>query len=107
MKFRRLYWTTEQTASNGASTLTGIYTSIPDLIEIGLQWVDGVPHRDGLRVSLWQLDVCGQPLGQWSSPEFADMSADLAKFVESDGFNAQDCEGLAQQLRAFCANATI
>jgi hypothetical protein len=103
MKFRRLYWAVEQTASNGASTLTGVYTSIPDLIEIGMKWADGIPHRDGFRVSLVQLDVCGAPLGRWTSPEFANMKEELAAFVTSDDFNPQECEGLVDQLRAFCS----
>ena len=103
MKFRKLYWTTEQTAACGCSTLTGIFTSIPDLSEIGLNWVDGVTYRDGFRISLFRLDSSGLPLGKWSSPEFSGMKEDLAKFVASDDFNPQECEGLVDSLKAFSA----
>ncbi|MES1227659.1 MAG: hypothetical protein ABUL72_03255 [Armatimonadota bacterium] len=103
MKFRKLYWTTEQTNECGCSTLTGIFTSIPALTEVGLKWVDGIPHHDGFRVSLFQLDSCGKPLGQWSSPAFEGMKDDLKKFESTDDFNPQDCALLVDNLKSFAS----
>lgn len=100
MKFRNLHWATEQVSASG-STLTGVFTSIPDLVHHGLRWLDEVPHREGFRVSLVQLDSPKLPLGTWSSPNFEGMSDELRGYVASDGFNPQETEELIDRLRDF------
>ncbi len=40
MMFRRLYWVVEEVDTSGRSQVTGVYTSIQDLIKHGLSGVD-------------------------------------------------------------------
>lgn len=100
MKFRNLHWATEQVSATG-STLTGVFTSIPDLVHHGLRWIEAVPHRQGFRVSLVQLDSPNLPLGSWMSPDFEGMTEQLRDYVASDGFNPQETEELVGLLREF------
>ena len=100
MKFRRIYWVTEQLDECGCSQVTGVYTSIPDLVERGIQWREGCSKRDGFRLTLVQLDSARLPLGVWSSPDFEDIASDLETFVKSEELTAQDCELLVSNLRS-------
>lgn len=101
MKFRKIYWVTEQLAHNGQSQVAGVFTSIHDLMTRGIQWMDQIPHKDSFRLNLTQLDSDRPPLGTWSSPDFSGIEADLQEFVNSDEMNAQEVEALASELRAF------
>ncbi len=101
MKFRRIYWVTEQLGRQGHSHVAGVYTSVHDLIERGLVYMDGLDSGGGLRVSLVQLDSATRPLGTWVSPDFAGLEEDLREFVQSQELSAQECESLASSLRAF------
>lgn len=98
--FRRLYWIVEQVGSDGKSRVTGVYTSIPDLVERGLQWSDDV-HGTGLRVSLVKPDTFNAPLGCWTGPEFPGMVEDLRSFVASHEITEEELNTLSSSLFAF------
>ena len=78
--FRRLYWVKEIVESNGASTVIGVYTSIPDLIEHGL----GREDDQKVRLSLFQLDRANGCLGVWTCSDLEHMEQDLQKFIKTD-----------------------
>lgn len=102
MKFRRLYWVTEQLDENGNSEVVGVYTSIYDLTSKGLRWDDECKGRAGFRVSLVKLDSQAKPLGCWQGPEFANIVEDLQPFVDTTEFDGPAVEKLAVDLRNFC-----
>lgn len=101
MKFRKIYWVTEQTSQDGRSQVSGVYTSMHDLTTRGLQWMEGIERRDGFRLSLVQLDSNRPPLGTWDSPDFSGLEQDLQDYVKTDEMNAQEIEQLGADLRAF------
>ena len=98
MKFRKLYWVTEQIDGQGQSAVVGVYTSIPDLVEVGLRWEDGLSKRSGYRLSLVKLDSKKGPLGAWQSPDFASLADDLEEFIATKEFSRTDCERLVMEL---------
>lgn len=101
MVFRRIYWVTEQLNAEGVSDVTGVYTSIPDLMEYGVRWLESNPKRDGFRITLVKLDSSAAPLGVWSGPSYLGIEEDLAPYVATKEFSAQDVEVLAAKLRSF------
>jgi len=101
MKFRKLYWVTELLGDNGRSQVSGVYTSIQDLLERGLHWSEDPVLQAGFRVTLVKLDSQKPPLGQWVSPDFDGMREALQEYVATDEFNAQDCELLVDNLAKF------
>ena len=101
MKFRKIYWVTEQVGSDGSSRVAGVYTSIQDLMSRGVQWMDGIEKRAGFRLTLVQLDSDRVPLGAWVTPDFSGLEQDLQEYVATDELNTQDIEQLASELRAF------
>ena len=104
MKFRKLYWVTEQVGKGGNSEVAGVYTSIPDLVERGLQWKDGIDCRDGFRLTLVALDSKKKPLGSWTYPEFGTIEQDLAAYVSSQEFSMTEVESLVESLKGFHAS---
>lgn len=96
--FRRLYWVTEECEPNG-SCVTGVYTSIPDLIKHGLRWVDG--PRTKLRLTLCKLDCAREPLGTFEGPDFKGLEERLADFVKTDEFSQDECKALVEALHSF------
>ena len=101
MKFRKIYWVTEQLGTDGKSQVAGVYTSIQDLSSRGVQWMEAIEKRSGFRLSLVQLDSNRPPLGSWVTPDFSGIEQDLQEYVVSEELNAQDIEQLASDLRAF------
>lgn len=101
MKFRKLYWVTEQIDANGQSEVIGVYTSIYDLTSKGLRWDDEVSRRDGFRVSLVKLDSNAKPFGTWEGPEFSGFVEDLQPFVDTGEFDAPAIEKLFEDMVAF------
>ena len=99
MMFRKLYWVTEHVAVSGASHVTGVYTSIPDLIKHGLRWAD--PLVGQFRLTLTKLDSTQMPLGTWASPQFAGLEEDLQEFVTTDEFTTDQCIALSDALQHF------
>lgn len=95
MMFRKLYWVTEQVDTAGRSRVTGVYTSIPDLIRKGL-------HTQGrtsaLRLTLAKLDSEQEPLGSWTSPRYEGLDRCLDEFVLTDEFSKEQCNALLDAL---------
>lgn len=101
MTFRRIYWVTEQLADNNVSCVTGVYTSIQDLIHVGLRWVEDCEFKSGFRISLVKLDDGHMPLGTWQSPSFKGIADDLQEYVQTQEFNISDVESLEEELGKF------
>ncbi len=93
--FRRLYWIIEQVSANGASIVTGVYTSIPDLLHKGLQ---GCEKGQTLRITLVKPDTFNAPLGQWSGPGYADIAQDLKAFVDTHEITEEEVLNLTSAL---------
>ncbi|MBX3113508.1 MAG: hypothetical protein KF836_02990 [Fimbriimonadaceae bacterium] len=104
MKFRKLYWVTEQIDKDGSSSVMGVYTSIFDIRAKGIKWLEGQPKTEGFRVSLVKLDSAAEPLGSWASPGFEGMENDLHQFVATGEFDEPSCLQLVSDLRNFVAN---
>lgn len=100
MKFRRLYWVTEQLDEFGCSEIVGVFTSIPDLIEDGLKWNDGFSKKDKFRLTLVKLDSKKRPLGTWISPDYEGFETDIQEYVETKEFTTTECESLVAALKA-------
>lgn len=95
MMFRRLYWVTEEVRPDGRSNVTGVYTSIPDLVHTGFR---GRESAKGLRLTLVKLDCSKAPLGIWESPSFEGLEEQLQQFVSTDEFSAEHCKLLVEEL---------
>ncbi|MBV6458340.1 MAG: hypothetical protein HONBIEJF_01467 [Fimbriimonadaceae bacterium] len=91
MMFRRLYWVTEVSEA-GNVRVAGVYTSIPDLIEKGLE------NGAVTRISLVKLDSCDGPLGRWESPSFGNMREDLQAYVATGEFALDEIQSLAMAI---------
>jgi hypothetical protein len=50
---------------------------------------------------LVKLDSSAAPLGVWSGPSYLGIEEDLAPYVATKEFSAQDVEALAAKLRSF------
>jgi len=92
MMFRRLYWVTE-VSEGGNAHIAGVYTSIPDLIEKGL---DG---RAVTRISLVKLDSCDGPLGLWEAPSYGNLREDLQAYVATGEFALDEIQALASAVQ--------
>lgn len=103
MMFRKLYWVTEQTDADGTFRTTGVYTSIPDLIDVGLRWLE--PKGSGFRISLVKLDCKGDVLAAWTSPEFAGLEDKLMEYVTTGEFAIDECQNLRIALDGFMSTA--
>lgn len=102
MKFRKLYWVTEQLNNDGQSQLRGVYTSIFDIRSKGFKWLESCGDHKGIRVSLVKLDSMDKPLGTWSSPNFDNMREDLQQYISTGEFDEQSCDELVEELQGFC-----
>ena|SRR5688572_31446865 len=100
MRFRRIYWVTEQIDEGGASEVTGVFTSIPDLIELGLGVREISAKRAGFRLSLCELDCSGMPLITLASPGFEDFEAKLTPFLNTGEISREEFNTLADALQA-------
>lgn len=98
MMFRKLYWVTELVDDLGRSHVTGVFTSIPDLIDKGLA---GDANSQTLRLTLLKLDCSDGPFGTWSSPTFAGIGEKLTDFVNTGEFTFDECRDLVEALRKF------
>jgi hypothetical protein len=94
MMFRKLYWVTEQVDPSGTSSVTGVYTSIPDLIRHGLPKLS----KSKYRLTLTKLDCEDGPLGAWLSPDFTGLDQSLQQFVQTDEFSPEHCQALSEAL---------
>jgi hypothetical protein len=105
MKFRRIYWVTEQVDADGSSKVAGVYTSIPDLLDGGLAYKDDLGMKVGFRLTLVKLDSLKTPLGCWSTPDFGSIARDLGEYIESGEFKQEDCDELLAGLRQISLQA--
>ncbi|MCW5936508.1 MAG: hypothetical protein KIT11_04285 [Fimbriimonadaceae bacterium] len=101
MKFRKLYWVTEQVGECGCSTVAGVYTSIHDLLNRGVRWMEGIEHDHSYRISLVQLDSIQKPLGTWSAPAFDHLENDLQHYVQTNEMTESEILELGTGLRRF------
>lgn len=101
MMFRRLYWVTEELSENGSSKVTGVYTSIPDLIRFGLRWTGEAAA--GLRLTLVKLDCEKEPLGVFEPPRYERLEERLEDFIKTDEFSTEECRALVDSLQEFSA----
>lgn len=99
MKFRRIYWVTEQLDESGRGEVTGVYTSIPDLVEYGLFMKDHCDKKAALRLTLCELDATKPPLVRLTSPDFGDVEQVLEQFVKDGEITHEDVVTLADALK--------
>ena len=92
--FRRLYWIVEEIADNGASRVTGVYTSIPDLIHRGLK--PGL----SLRLTIHKPDTYDCPLGQWTNDSFPQLAGGLEQFVQTHEYSVEEVKTLVAAVEA-------
>jgi hypothetical protein len=92
--FRRLYWVKEIVEGDGTSKVVGVYTSIPDLIEHGMD------HQatQSLRLSLVQLDRKDGCLGVWTPANFDSLTEDLQKYVQTDEMSQEHLNRLSASI---------
>lgn len=98
--FRRLYWIAEQIEDNGQSRVTGIYTSIQDLVHNGLHWCEDMSGRT-LRLTLVKPDTFNIPLGTWTSPDFDGLVDELKGFVSRQEYTDEETAMLTSALGSF------
>lgn len=97
--FRKLYFITEQTDSQGQFHATGVYTSIHDLIDSGLRWVE--PAGSQFRISLVKLDSRSNVLCSWESPDFEGLETKIQQFVNTGEFGVEEMRSLRSALTEF------
>lgn len=95
MMFRRLYWVTEDVKDDGSTSVHGVFTSIPDLIERDLKTRS---NGNSVRLNLVKLDCKGEPLRTWKASDFGGMEADLQPFIQTEEFSSEHCMLLVQAL---------
>lgn len=100
MMFRKLYWVTEQLQA-GTARVTGVYTSVPDLIRKGLIWHGETAGDTRMRLTLVKLDSSKGPLGEWENSTFASLVTDLEPFVRTDEFRLDEVLDLVSAINAF------
>lgn len=101
MKFRKLYWVTEQIGQDGQSEVVGVFTSTYDLITKGMRWDEEVDKKSGFRLSLVKLDSLYKPFGTWQSPNYDGFEGDLQRFVQTGEFEQYAVDEVAAKLREF------
>lgn len=102
MMFRRLYWVAEQVdQKSGRSKVTGVYTSIQDLVQKGFQWCDGGSGPTGYRLTLLKPDSFNCPLGVWDAPRFEGILNDMNEYVESGEYTKDEIATLETAIGQF------
>lgn len=99
MMFRRLYWVAEQVDRNGHSKVTGVYTSIQDLMHKGLHWCDGTSA--GFRLTLVKPDEFNAPIGTFQSPTFDGLREALDHLVVGSEYTTEEVFSLESALDHF------
>lgn len=87
--FRKLYWVVEEDNGQGFG-ISGVYTSIPDLIETGLQ-------APTFRLTLTPLDKRNAPVGTWTT--FSELESDLSPLVQNGEIRSEEMTHLVQALQ--------
>ena len=99
MMFRKIYWVTEEVDPLGFSHVSGVYTSIPELIRHGLTWDIG---NHFLRLTLTKLDSDKEPFGTWCEPNFSGIGERLEEFIETDEISLEHSKMLVEALKQHC-----
>ncbi|MBL1150672.1 MAG: hypothetical protein HND42_10745 [Armatimonadetes bacterium] len=99
IRFRRIYWVTEQLDDAGRSEVTGIFTSIPDLVERGVGIRPICDKNAGFRITLCALDSPNAPLARFGEAEFGEVEMRLAEFIETGEISTEEVATLAATLR--------
>jgi hypothetical protein len=84
---------------SGDSQVTGVFTSIPDLIELGLGVREICEKRAAFRVTLCELDSKDMPLLSLESPGFENYQAKLSPFLETGEVSREEFNALADALQ--------
>jgi hypothetical protein len=92
--FRKLYWVTEQVTTDGKSHVTGVFTSIPNLLKEGM----ACNQLGCLRLTLMKLDSENGTLGSWTAPNFKGIEERLHDLVKSDEVTIDHSESLVAAL---------
>ena len=100
MRFRRIYWVTEQLDEEGRSEVTGVFTSIPDLIDLGLGVREISGKKASFRISLCELDSKDMPLLTLEAPTFDDFEEKLQPFLNTGEFSREEYNSLADALQS-------
>jgi hypothetical protein len=101
MMFRCLYWVAEQVDTDGRSNVTGVYTSIQDLIHIGLHWCEGTSGV--FRLTLVKPDSFNTPLGVYEGPSFKGLREELDRLVTGSEYSGEEAIELMSSLERFMA----
>ncbi len=101
MRFRRIYWVTEQFDDSGFSEVTGVYTSVPNLLESGLGVKDYSSKKAGFKLSLCELDNESPPLFTVSSPKFEGLREHLAPLMESGELSHDEVSRLLSAIELY------
>ena len=91
---------TEQLDESGQSEVTGVFTSIPDLIDTGLGVRDISEKKSRFRLSLCELDSKNKPLLTLESPGFDDFQQKLEPFLTTGEFSREELNSLADALQS-------
>jgi hypothetical protein len=101
MRFRRIYWVTEQIDGDGMSEVTGVFTSIPDLVDTGLGIRDISGKKAAFRVTLCELDSRMEPLMRFQSPDFTGFEADVRPILETGEMSLEEYNTLLDALKLY------
>lgn len=88
--FRKLYWVVEEDMPSGRA-VSGVYTSVHDLIEHGL-------GGQGLSLTLTPLDKRNSAVGLWSS--FESLASDLEPLMKSNELRIDEVNELVEALKS-------
>jgi len=98
MRFRRIYWVTEQFSKDGTSEVAGVFTSVHDLVETGIAPYKAGDYKHGFRITLCELDCACPPLHSFKAPAFADVEQELRPLVEHGEISREEIAQLCEAL---------
>lgn len=101
MTFRRLYWIAEELGTDGKSTVTGVYTSIADLVHKGLKWRNGAGDKGNFRLTLVKPDTFDSPLGRWDASNLDGIEQSIAPFMATNEISIEESKMLSEGLSEF------
>lgn len=97
--FRRLYWVTEEHSADGSVHATGVYTSVPDLLEKGLRFVG--EESSHLTLKLIKLDSRKGPIGAWGKDNLGSLESEMQQFIETGEVSIEHVNNLVDGLHEF------
>jgi len=88
--------------ADGRSTILGVFTSIPDLIEEGIGYLKEHSLTQ-FRISLTTLDHAGQAKGSWTDQTVSDLVSDARKVASPSEISDDELNSLYRSLQALTA----